>query len=94
MNGEFDGEKQRRALTAAEQALRALGNGDAAKARSRAARAAELDQIGTYASFVDSLAPLADQIEAGEAISDAGWDHLANSLGMGPLSGLIDELRG
>ncbi len=89
----FDGHKQRRALTAAEQALRALGAGDGAKARQTAAKAADLDQIGLYAGFTAAVAPLADRLETGEAIDDAGWDSLVAVLGAGPLSGLIDELR-
>lgn len=90
---EFDGHKQRQALTAAEQALRALGDGNAAKARSSAAKAAELDQIGLYGEFVAAVDPLVADLDSGRIIDDAGWDSLAAALGMGPLSALIDELR-
>mgnify|MGYP001812147733 FL=1 len=90
---EFDGLKQRQALTAAEQALRALGAGSASKARSRAAKAVELDQIGVYDGFVAAVEPLAADLDSGRDISDTGWDDLATTLGMGPLSALIDELR-
>ena len=90
---EFDGLKQRKALTAAEQAVRALGAGSGAKARASAAKAAELDQIGLYGGFAEAVEPLAADLESGNAITDSGWDDLATVLGMGPLSALIDELR-
>jgi len=90
----FDGQKQRSALTAAEQALRALGSGEADKARKTAQKAASLDQIGVYDGFAESVESLAQRLDDGDAIEDAGWDELAAVLGMGPLSGLIDELRG
>jgi len=94
MNEGFDGQKQRSALTAAEQALRALGSGDPDKARKTAAKAADLDQIGAYAGFVEAVGPLAQRLESGVPIDDAGWDGLAAVLGMGPLSALVEQLRG
>jgi uncharacterized protein HemY len=94
MHEGFDGQKHRSALTAAEQALRALGAGDAGKARKAAAKASDLDQIGLYSGLVAAVAPLADRLDRGEAIDDVGWDSLVETLGLGPLSGLIDELRG
>jgi uncharacterized membrane-anchored protein len=90
---EFDGRKQRRALTAAEQSLRALGAGSAAQARSSAAKAAELDQTGLYRDLAATVEPLAAHIESGSDIDDAGWDTLVAALGMGPLASLVDELR-
>lgn len=93
MHEGFDGQKQRSALTAAEQALRALGSGDGAKAQQRAAKAAELDQIGIYRDFAGEVKAIATGLEAGAAVDDAGWDRLSATLGLGPLSGLIDELR-
>lgn len=89
----FDGQKQRRALTAAEQSLRALGAGNAEKARMAAVKATDLDQIGIYAELAETVAPLADGLDRGEPVPDAGWDRLTEALGLGPLSGLIDELR-
>jgi len=93
MHEGFDGQKQRRAVTAAEQSLRALGAGSPDKARAGAAKAADLDQIGIYADFADAVALLANTLEEGRTIDDAGWDTLVTTLGLGPLSGLIDELR-
>ena len=90
---EFDGLKQRQALTAAEQALRALGAGSGDKARSRAVKAVELDQIGAFTGLGDVVDRLASDLDAGNEITNAGWDELATTLGMGPLSALIDELR-
>jgi hypothetical protein len=94
MHEGLDGQKQRSALTAAEQALRALGTANAEKARKAAAKAADLDQIGVFSDFVAAVIPLADSLDRGEAIDDAGWDGLGATLGLSPLSGLIDELRG
>ena len=94
MHEGFDGQKQRSALTAAEQTLRALGAGDAGKARKAAAKASGLDQIGLYSGLAAAVAPLADRLERGEVIDEAAWDGLVEVLGLGPLSGLIDELRG
>ena len=89
----FDGQQQRRALTAAEQALRALGAGSPDKARQAAAKAAELDQLGFYAGLVAAVEPAAARLDVGEPIGDAAWDGLVAALGLGPLTGLIDELR-
>ncbi len=89
----FVGQRQRKALTAAEKALRALGGGNAARARKAAAQAVDLDQIGVYSGLDTAVAPLAEKLDRGEAIDDAGWDSLIAVLGLGPLSGLIDELR-
>ena len=89
----FDGLKQRQALTAAEQALRALGARSSDKARSSAAKAVGLDQIGIYGGLVDAVEPLAADLDAGNDISDGSWDDLAATVGMGPLTALIDELR-
>lgn len=89
----FDGQKQRAALTAAERALRAVAAGDAAKARASARKAAELDQIGTYSDFVRAIEPVAQKLDTEGPLEDADWDGLAESLGMGPVAGLIEELR-
>ncbi len=89
----FDGQKQRRALNAAEQTLRALAEGNAAQARKAAAKAAELDQIGLYTDFARAVVPLVEQLEGGRPVDDAGWTSLVDTLGIGPLSGLVDELR-
>jgi hypothetical protein len=90
----FDGQRQRKALTAAERALRALGAGKAARARKAAAQAADLDQIGAYSGLDTAVASLAHILDRGEAIDDAGWDSIIAVLGLGPLTGLVDELRG
>lgn len=89
----FDGQKQRRALNAAEQTLRALAEGNAGQARKASAKAADLDQIGLYADFALAVTPLVAQIEAGSSVDDAGWTSLVDTLGIGPLAGLVEELR-
>lgn len=90
---EFDGKKQRNALTAAENAVRALASGNAARATANARRAAELDQIGAYGGFADAV------VDAAVDLGDAGptpaeWDAIAARLEPGPLSFLVEELRG
>jgi hypothetical protein len=89
-----DGKKQRNALTAAEQALRALGAGNPDRARANAAKAAELDQIGAFAGFPPAIEDAADRIETEMEIPDATWDALADAVGPGPLAFLVTELRG
>ncbi|MCP3973517.1 MAG: hypothetical protein GY720_03375 [bacterium] len=89
----FDGQKQRRALNAAEQTLHALASGNTAQARRAAAEAAEFDQIGLYTDFALAVTPLVAQLDAGGVVDDAGWSSLVDTLGIGPLAGLVEELR-
>ena len=86
----FDGKKQRNALTAAENALRALAEGNAARARANASRAADLDQLDVYAE----LAAAVDEAAGAERPTAEQWDAIAATLEAGPLTFLIDELRG
>lgn len=89
----MDGKKQRQALTAAERALLALGSGDAPGARRAAAKAAELDQIGSYAGFRVAVDVAADDLEHGLPVSDVAWDGIAAALEPGPLSALLEQVR-
>ena len=59
----MDGQQQRRALTAAESAVRALAAGDAARARVAAQKAASLDQLMVYAAFAGLVRRAAGEIE-------------------------------
>ena len=77
----MDGRKQRQAVTAAEQAIRALAGGDVAKARVSARRAEDLDQVGIYAGLELAVA------------ADDAWDAVAAVLGSGPLAAEVEELR-
>ena len=88
-----DGRSQRNAFTAAERAVRALGNGDGARATKNAAKAAELDQIGLFAGLPEAVGMAAEQLAASGAVDDAAWDALADAVGPGPLAFLIDEVR-
>jgi hypothetical protein len=85
-----DGHQQRRALTAAEQALQALQSGDSERARQAAARAAELDQTGIYSRFPDAVGIAADEIDASGAVSRSAWERLSVTLGPGPLQAIAD----
>ncbi|HLE39458.1 MAG TPA: hypothetical protein VJA44_07380 [Acidimicrobiia bacterium] len=87
----IDGQRQRRALTVAEQALRALEAGDAARARTAAAGAAALDQVDAYLGFVSAVEGAAADIEAGGGVSPESWANLAGVLGPGPLGAWAAE---
>lgn len=87
------GESQRRALTAVEQAIRALGAGDADRARAAAARAVELDQLGVYAHLGQAVGLAAADLEAGGTVSDPAWDAIAAAVGPGPLAIEVETLR-
>jgi len=87
----LDGKRQRNALTAAENAIRALG-GDPDRARKTAAKAAELDQIGAYTDFVPAIERAATELTLG-GISVGAWEALVDAVGPGPLAALVDEVR-
>ena len=80
----IDGQQQRRALTAAEQAIRALAAGSHDKAAAAAGRAEELDQVGAYEGFQRAITGAA----AGES-----WESILDIVGPGPLAALVAELR-
>jgi hypothetical protein len=85
-----DGQQQRRALTAAEQALQALKDGNAVRAQEAAGRAAELDQVGVFAGLVEAVSGAAAEIVSSGAVSRSGWQRLSATLGPGPLQAVAD----
>ena len=85
----LDGRLQRKAFTAAEQALRALGRGNGDRAAAAAARAAELDQIGVYASLVDLVERGAGDLDGG-SVSTGTWEAIRDAL-PGPLASFAEE---
>lgn len=89
---EFDGKKQRNALTAAENAVRALADANLSRATANATRAAELDQIGVYADFATTVGRIAGEL-ADSTPNDEQWDAIAATLEPGPLAFLVEELR-
>jgi hypothetical protein len=89
-----DGQKQRNALTAAEQALRALAAEDPEKAVRAAARAAELDQISLYAALPDAVAAAVADLQGTGSVGGDAQAGLRAAVGPGPLQGLVDELAG
>ena len=91
---EFDGKRQRNALTAAERALRGLGAGDAQRALRTAAKAAELDQLGLFAGLSVGVDAAVADLEATGGVGDESWDRLEVTVGPGPLQFLIRDLRG
>jgi hypothetical protein len=86
----MDGHQQRRALTAAEQALQALADGDSDRAQEAAGRAAELDQVGVFAGLMEAVASAAAEIAATGAVSRSGWQQLSAALGPGPLQAVAN----
>ena len=89
----FDGKKQRNALTAAENALRALADGNRKRALANASRAAELDQIGVYTDLAGAVTDIVDELDDGARPNAAAWDRVAATLDAGPLMFLVEELR-
>jgi hypothetical protein len=90
----MDGRQQRKALSAAESALRALAAGEAARARAAVAKAASLDQVGAYAAFAGLVGRAAAEIEESGAVTEATRSALRDTLGAGPLGAAVEELLG
>lgn len=91
--GATDGQKQRQAVNAAEQAIKALAAGNADRARKASQRAVDLDQIGLYTGFGEAVAAAADDLERGGVVSEESWDAVEAALGPGPLALAVAELR-
>jgi hypothetical protein len=87
----IDGQRQRRALTAAENALRALDGGDPARARVAATEAVDLDRVDAYRGFVAAVERAAADLEAGVRVTRESWAGLAAALGPGPLNAWASE---
>jgi hypothetical protein len=90
----MSGQQQRKALSAADSALRALAAGEAVRARAAAGKAASLDQIGAYAGFAGLVGRAAGEIEESGAVTAATRDALRAALGPGPLGASVEELLG
>ncbi len=56
MTAPFDGQKQRNALTAVEQAIKARAAGNMDRTLANARKAEDLDQIGIYAGLTEAIA--------------------------------------
>ena len=76
----MDGQAQRKALTAAERAIRALAADESSAAMAAATQAEELDQVGAFTG-------LSHAVEVGD------WDAVAGAVGDGPLGALVESLR-
>ena len=88
----MDGRRQRNALTAAEQAIRALAAGDADRARAATTQAVDLDQIGAYAGLDAAVETALEQLEATGSVGDA-WDRVAAAVPPGPLTSEVEQHR-
>jgi hypothetical protein len=89
-----DGHRQRRALTAAEQALAALETGDRDAARRAAAEAASLDQVGAFSHLVGAVELAAADLAATGRVGDSAVSALLEAVGPGPLAARVEGLRG
>lgn len=90
----MDGQRQRNALTAAEKALRSLGERHPFRAKRNAFQAVDLDQVGAFDGLPNAVEMAIHDIEQRGRVTSDGWDRLAAVVGPGPLQALIDELRG
>ena len=90
----MDGQQQRKALSAAESALRALAAGETGRARTAADKAASLDQVGAYSGFIGLVSRAAGEIEQSGRVLPETKQALADSLGPGPLAALAEDLPG
>jgi 2-methylisocitrate lyase-like PEP mutase family enzyme len=88
----MDGPRQRRALTAAETAVRFLAAGDATRATQSAATAARLDQIGLYSDLEDAVRRAVADGKAGTPLHRDAWASVRAALPPGPLQSLVDSL--
>jgi hypothetical protein len=88
----MDGKAQRRALASAERALDALESGRADAARSAARRAAELDQIGVFASLPRAVEQAAGDLRDNGSLSELSLAALQAAVGPGPLEAVVARL--
>jgi hypothetical protein len=88
----MDGRRQRNALTAAENALRALAAGDAARARVDSAKAVELDEVGAFVGLPVGVSAVASVLDRGDTPGAADWAKLTAALPAGPLRAMAESL--
>lgn len=88
----MDGKTQRRALASAERALNALEGSRIDSARSAARRAAELDQIGVFASLPRAIEQAADDLATNGSLSELSLAALTAAVGPGPLETVVARL--
>lgn len=88
-----DGRRQRRAVSAAEQALTALEVGDAAGARRAAREATELDQVGAFGEFARAVDRAAADLDAAGRVTERSWVQIVGSLDAGPLRSRVEAHR-
>jgi len=86
-------EGQRQAQQAAEHAIEALSQGDAATARAAVDVAVEKDQSGSFGALADAVHLAATQLDEEGRLPGPTWDFLADAVGPGPLQGLVESLR-
>lgn len=80
-------------MTAAEQAIQALAAGKADRAVAAARQAADLDQVGAFATLVTAVEAAAADLAAGRPIDAPAWDGVAAAVGPGPLAAEVAAAR-
>lgn len=90
---EFDGQQQRKALTAAERVVDHLRAGRGPEAVRAARRAAEFDQIGAFADLPAATDLAAADVEAVGTVGDAAIDAIVAAVGPGPVGVAVEALR-
>lgn len=89
----MDGQQQRQALSAAENALHGLVRGGQPDRAVRAAAKAEaLDQVGLFAGLEAAVAQAATEVAEEGAVSAAARQRLLDVVGPGPLEQIIEGI--
>ena len=88
----MDGQQQCKALNAAERAIAYLAPLRSDDAGRGAMLAAELNQIGIFASFPDAVRWAIADMDSGDSISEQTRAVLREAVGPGPMAAAVDQL--
>jgi hypothetical protein len=81
----------KKALAFAEDAIAAVGEGDAAMARTCVAQACEVDT--TLSAFADAVYLACSEIENDGSVSTSTWNIIGDAVGPGTLSFAVEAHR-
>jgi len=81
----------KKALVFAEDAILAVGEGDAAMARTCIAQACEVDN--SLSAIADAIYLACSELENGGSVSTSTWNTIGDAVGPGPLSGVVESNR-
>jgi len=80
-----------KAVAFVEEAIRAVARGDVGGARTAVAEAYEADH--SLGAVADAINFACWQIEEGGRVTTSTWNTLADAVGPGPLSSVVEESR-